>query len=69
MKRKIILHGQSTKTFQLIKEVTTQTYYIKRLRDKKYVLIGDKETAENFILDGLYSMREDVKQLFSAKQN
>lgn len=57
-----VLKTQSTKEYQLIRIKTS--YYINRTKDNKTISLGDKEQSENFILDGLHTMREDVKQLF-----
>lgn len=61
-----VLSVQSTKSFKLIKKNSTKQYFIKRVKDSKTILIGDRDKSEDFILYGLFANREDVKQLFNS---
>ena len=61
-----VLSVQSTKSFKLIKKQSTKQYFIKRVKDSKTILIGDRDKSEDFILYGLFANREDVKQLFNS---
>lgn len=58
-----LLRKQSGVDYLLLKDESMQ-YYIYRLKDKKAVLVGCKDKAEEFILYGLYDNRDEVKQLF-----
>jgi hypothetical protein len=58
-----LLRKQSGLNYLLLKDENKQ-YYIHRLRDKKTVLIGSNNEAEEFILYGLNGNRDEVKQLF-----
>lgn len=59
-----VLKTQSTKDYKLIR--IQNSYYIKRVKDNETILLGDKDKAENYILDGLHTMRVEVKQLFKS---
>lgn len=61
----IILNRHSTYKYQLLKE--NGVYYIRRVKDKKTVLIGDKEKSDNFIIYGLSEMKEEIAELFKSK--
>lgn len=58
----ILLQSQSNKKFELLKD-SNSLYYIKRTKDKKTALIGDRDEAENFILYGIYENKEELKTL------
>lgn len=60
-----ILKKHSTYKYQLLKE--NGVYYIRRVKDKKIVLIGDKEVSDNFIIYGLSAMKEEIAELFKSK--
>lgn len=57
-----ILNKHSTYKYQLLKE--NGIYYIRRVKDKKTVLIGDKEVSDNFIIYGLSAMKEEINELY-----
>jgi len=61
-----VLSVQSTKSFKLIKKNSTKQYFIKRVKDSKTILIGDRDKAEDLILYGLFANRNEVKQLFNS---
>jgi hypothetical protein len=61
-----VLSVQSTKSFKLIKKNSTKQYFIKRVKDSKTILIGDRDKSEDFILYGLFANRNEVKQLFNS---
>jgi len=61
-----VLSVQSTKSFKLIKKQSTKQYFIKRVKDSKTILIGDRDKSEDFILYGLFANRNEVKQLFNS---
>lgn len=61
------LKSQSTQRYHLLRDNETSLYYIRRLKDKNTILIGDKEASENFILDGLAVNMEEIKELFKTK--
>lgn len=72
-KRKIIedsnvitLESQSTDKYKLLKNLAFGLYYIRRQKDLKTVLIGDRDETEPFILYGLgdEDLKQDVEQLF-----
>jgi len=58
------LKSQSTLAYRLLKNEKTKLYYIRRIKDKKTVLIGDNDKAEPFILYGLAENKEEIKELF-----
>lgn len=57
------LKTQSTQRLSLYKDPKSELYYIYRLKDKKFALLGDRERAENFILDGLEANKEEITTL------
>lgn len=57
-----LLHRHSTYKYQLLKE--NGVYYIRRVKDRKIVLIGDKEVSDNFIIYGLSAMKEEINELY-----
>lgn len=61
-----VLSVQSTKSFKLIKKNSTKQYFIKRVKDSKTILIGDRDKSEDYILYGLFANRNEVKQLFNT---
>lgn len=62
------LKSQSTQNYSLYKDEQTGLYYIRRVKDKKTILIGDKDQSEHFILDGLWLNKDEVKELFAPKK-
>lgn len=60
----ITLKAQSTIKYTFIKDESKGLYFIRRNRDKKTILIGDKEASEDFILFGLQENIKDVLTLF-----
>lgn len=69
----ILLKEQSKNSdkYKLFKDESLGLYYIRRKKDGKTVLIGDKEKADNFIIYGLDEMKEEITELFAkeAKEN
>lgn len=62
-----ILKSQSTKEFRLLKNLKTKLYYIRRIKDKKLILLGDRDESETFILDGLHANKQEVLDMFDKK--
>lgn len=62
-----ILKSQSTKEFRLLKNLKTKLYYIRRIKDKKLILLGDRDESETFILDGLHVNKQEVLDMFNKK--
>lgn len=60
----ILLKEQSNDKYKLFKDESLGLYYIRGIKENKTVLIGDKEQSENFILDGLAEMKEEINELF-----
>lgn len=62
----ITLESQSTDRYKLLKNLAFGLYYIRREKDLKTVLIGDRDECEPFILYGLgdIDLKQDVEQLF-----
>lgn len=62
----ITLESQSTDRYKLLKNLAFGLYYIRREKDLKTVLIGDRDETEPFILYGLgdTDLKQDVEQLF-----
>ena len=58
-----VLFSQSNKKYQLLKDTEENLYYIKRLKDNKTVLIGDREQSEDYILDGLFECKKEIEKL------
>lgn len=58
------LKSQSTQNYRLYRDNENNLYFIRRQKDKKTVNLGDKEQAENYILDGLNQYTEEIKELF-----
>lgn len=57
----MILKSQSTDHYTLLKK--ENLYYIKREKDKKVALIGDRDEAEEFILYGIEENLDELKNL------
>jgi hypothetical protein len=58
-----LLITQSNQKYALLKDEATKTYHIKRLKDNKIALLGDRDDAEWFILYGIEANKEDLKTL------
>jgi len=65
----ITLKAQSTIKYTFIKDESKGLYFIRRNRDKKTILIGDKEQSEEFILFGLQENIKEVLNLFKNAEN
>jgi len=63
-----LLVSQSNFRYQYLKDEETKLYYIRRVKDMKTVLVGDREDALNFTLYGLSEMAEDVQALFTKSK-
>lgn len=63
------LKAQSTIKYTFIKDESKGLYFIRRNRDKKTILVGDKEQSEEFILFGLQENIKDVLTLFKNAEN
>lgn len=57
------LPSQSNLKYNLMKDETNKLYYIKRLRDNKLALIGNRDEAEEFVLFGIDANKEELKTL------
>lgn len=58
------LKSQSTQNYRLYRDNENDLYFIRRQKDKKTVVIGDKEQSLDYILDGLAQNAEEIKELF-----
>jgi len=58
-----ILQSQSNQKYTLLKDSKTNIYYIKRNKDRKKAVIGNRDDAELYILYGINDNKEDLKQL------
>lgn len=61
------LKSQSTQNYHLYRDNNTSLFYVKCMKNKKIVLIGDREVSESFILDGLAVNMQEIKELFKNK--
>lgn len=63
------LKSQSTQNYHLYRDNETSLFYIKSMKNKKTILIGDKEQSEEFILFGLQENIKEVLNLFKNAEN
>lgn len=65
MKKQIFTHliAQSSFKYNFLKDEAQKLYYIKRIKDGKIALVGDKEQAVEFILFGIDANKEDLTSL------
>ena len=65
MKKQIFTHllAQSSFKYNFLKDEAQKLYYIKRIKDGKIALVGDKEQAEEIILFGIDANKEDLINL------
>lgn len=65
MKKQHFTHllAQSNFKYNFLKDEAQKLYYIKRIKDGKIALVGNKDDAEFFIIYGIDANKEDLTSL------